>query len=211
MTGITLQTLHPRHFDQGAILVQTPHPGLAIPNPEETTPSKLSAFLAPLGAELLVQGLRDGAHVSPQAQEGSAAQERPAPKITPEDRHVRWDSWTAEEILLRHRVIGPLWSVAESNSSATGNQSRIIWSSGFQKASVGLPDLQSGVAITQPGEPSAYIRTIDGHVLRAETIKVEGSGNSYASQALKRAGMLSFGSNSENKAIYDGIAHSPFA
>ena len=205
-----MQTLHPRHFDQGAILVQTPQPGLAIPRPEEIVPSELSAFLAPLGAELLVQGLRDGVHVSPQAQESAGGQERLAPKVTPEDRHVRWDSWTAEEILLRHRVIGPLWSMAETSMNASRNMSRIIWSSGFRKASIGLPDLPPGVAIIQGVDPSVYIRTIDGHMLQAETVKVEGTGNSHANQAMKRAGMLSYRSKLENDAAHNGIAHSQF-
>jgi len=191
--------------------MQTLQPGLSIPRPEEITPSELSAFLAPLGAELLVQGLRDGVHVSSQVQETAVIQQRPAPKVSPEDRHVIWNSWTAEEILLRHRVIGPLWSMAETPQSATGTKSRIIWSSGFHRVSIELPDLPPGVAIIQGAEPSVYIRTIDGHTLRADTVKVEGMGNSHASQAMKKAGMLSFRSKLEDEAFHNGIAHSQFS
>lgn len=210
-TGITLQTLHPRHFDQGTILRQTPQPGVAIPNPEDTNPSELSAYLAPLGAELLVQSLRDGVHISSQVQEIPGGQERPAPKITPEDRHVRWNLWTSHEILRRQRVIGPLWSIAESDQGMTGNMKRIIWSSGFERTTIEIPNVPPGVAVYQAGDPAAYIRTIDGQTLRAETVKVEGMGNDHASQAMKRAGMLLFGSIPEHGTKYEGITYSRFS
>ncbi|CAN8105843.1 unnamed protein product [Discula destructiva] len=61
-TGVTLQTLHPKLFDRGAILAQTAPPG--IPIPDDATTASLLATLAPLGGEMLAKGLLDGLHVS---------------------------------------------------------------------------------------------------------------------------------------------------
>ncbi|KAL2152645.1 hypothetical protein VTH82DRAFT_5829 [Thermothelomyces myriococcoides] len=62
-TGITIQTLSPEAFDAGVPLLQTPPPGIRIP--EECTPEQLQGILAPMGADLLVQALRAGLHVPP--------------------------------------------------------------------------------------------------------------------------------------------------
>ncbi|KAL2171936.1 hypothetical protein VTG60DRAFT_995 [Thermothelomyces hinnuleus] len=62
-TGITIQTLSPEAFDAGIPLLQTPAPG--VPIPEGCTPKQLHEILAPMGAQLLVQALRAGLHVPP--------------------------------------------------------------------------------------------------------------------------------------------------
>ena len=114
-TGITLQTLHPKHFDQGMILAQTPYPGLNIPNSEMCTPGQLLDFLAPLGGQMLVETLRNRAFAPPledvswYGKDMSEAELKHAPKIQKEDSHIDWDTWTADEILLRSRVLGDLW------------------------------------------------------------------------------------------------------
>jgi methionyl-tRNA formyltransferase len=185
-TGITLQTLHPHRFDQGRILLQTPSPGFTIPNPQSITPSELTALLAPQGAALLVQGLRNGLFLTSDFTKNETLLERPAPKITQEDSRIKWGSWTVEEILLRHRVVGPLWNIAETLS---GISKRIIWPSGFTISDLVLSGSSTGVPIVRPEEPYVYILTVDGVTLRAEHAKVEGDETRPASQALMRARM----------------------
>ncbi|PCH05086.1 Hypothetical protein PENO1_024210 [Penicillium occitanis (nom. inval.)] len=116
-TGMTLQTLHHKHFDQGMILDQTPAPGIPIPNPESCTVPELLELLAPKGAEMLINGIRNRVFVPPLKEvksqfEGFDAKDLThAPKITPEDRHIQWiEPWS--EIKRRQRVLGPLWSLA---------------------------------------------------------------------------------------------------
>ncbi|MCJ1415780.1 Methionyl-tRNA formyltransferase [Xylographa parallela] len=189
-TGITLQTLHHRHFDRGNILLQTPHPGLEIPNPDVITPTELSAFLAPKGAEILLRGLRESVFLSEPDPEPTSGLTRPAPKITPEDRHIDWGKWSAREILRRHRVIGPLWSKATARHPPEANQKRIIWSSGFEKVQASMNDTQPGLGLISASDSNIYIRTIDQQTLRAESAIVEGSGKQAAGYAVKKADMV---------------------
>ena len=110
-TGVTLQTMHPTQFDHGAILAQTPYPG--VPVSPDGNPDELSKTLGPLGAEMLCRGIDSGIFVSPV---GDLVEDRSqlqqldhAPKITAEDRHINWSIWTSDEVLLRDRVLGRLW------------------------------------------------------------------------------------------------------
>ncbi|EON62733.1 hypothetical protein W97_01958 [Coniosporium apollinis CBS 100218] len=133
-TGITLQTLHPKHFDQGMILAQTPE--LDIPHPDTCTPKVLIEYLAPLGGQLLVESLRKRLFVPPLEDAGWYAKEGQklwhAPKITKEDRHINWPRpqhfhysiqhspssvvRTAEDLLRRDRVLGDLWDTTTYQS-----------------------------------------------------------------------------------------------
>ena len=113
--GVTLQTLHPKHFDQGAIVDQTPLPGIEIPKVDSIRLAELAALVAPLGAEMLRKNILSGsfadgraggrAEVTGEYQKGP----RHAPKITQEDRHIDWASWKVKDFLVRDRVIGRLW------------------------------------------------------------------------------------------------------
>ena len=111
-TGVTLQTMHPTRFDHGVVLSQTPAPGIHIP--EDCTPKDLIESLGPIGAELLCQGIEDGLFVDPKATRTETLKSdelEHAPKITSEDRHIDWETWAADEILLRDRVLGRLWDL----------------------------------------------------------------------------------------------------
>lgn len=123
-TGISLQTLDDRAFDHGLILARTP----PLPIPSDTNYAALLAYVTPLAAELLVQGLRDGAHVPPleeaaehghgleesksQGQEVIEVPGKPenllhAPKITKQDRQLRVSN--LPYLWRRYRALGPLW------------------------------------------------------------------------------------------------------
>ena len=43
-----------------------------------------------------------------------------APKLSPDDRRVDWNAWTAQDILRRQRVLGPLWNMAVTQPSRPG-------------------------------------------------------------------------------------------
>lgn len=134
-TGVTLQTLHETRFDHGAILAQTPRPGIPVP-PDATLESLRNLVTAP-AAEMLVQGLRDGAHVPPlqpqqqpqprlaeKVEDGSGFGDgldsalAHAPKLTKLDRKIAWGDWTAADWLRRVHVLGPLWTEVEVGADA---------------------------------------------------------------------------------------------
>ncbi|GKT60601.1 formyl transferase [Colletotrichum tofieldiae] len=120
-TGITLQTLHHKSFDHGTVLSQTPLPG--IPIPESCTTQRLHDIVTPLAAEILVEGLRKGLHVPPlkdvgwQPNEEERKQLSHAPKVVNHDRQVNWSKWTADDVVLRQRVLGPVWCSAYHHDS----------------------------------------------------------------------------------------------
>lgn len=189
-TGITLQTLHPSHFDRGKILAQTALPGLDIPNPDTIKAPELSAFLAPKAAELLVKGLRNRVYLSDTQAKAGPILERQAPKISSEDRHINWSSWSAEEILRRHRIIGPLWNNGATGSPPNWVKRRIIWSSGFHLASPGFDHIEPGMARISGSDPCLYVQTADKQTLCAEHATVEGQEIKAASYAVKKSDMV---------------------
>ncbi|KAK0635872.1 formyl transferase, partial [Bombardia bombarda] len=89
--GISLQNLSHDSFDAGTVLMQTPRPG--IPIPPSSTFSQLQDLLAPLGAEMLVQGLRTGVHVDQlSCIDGLPVPDnlRHAPPITSDKKQADW-------------------------------------------------------------------------------------------------------------------------
>lgn len=118
---------------------------------------------------------------------------RPAPKITSKDREIAWDSWTAEDILRRHRIIGPLWNTVRSADGLNERGKRIIWSKGFQqietKPSTTISPGQPFVAFSESNEEATYVRTCDNQVFQIESIKIEGGEEDVPSRAARRAGL----------------------
>ncbi|KAI4103049.1 MAG: hypothetical protein LQ339_004413 [Xanthoria mediterranea] len=199
-TGVTLQTLHPTKFDEGKIVAQTPYPGIEI---QARTVEELQALTAPLGAKMLLQSLEDGLFVPPIKEAGwykSALTSRDfthASKIGPKDRHLDWTKWSADDILRRQRVIGPLWNTTETcsigNDGKRKESKRIIWDHGFHllKEECHLFPATGHPIIVglRRATPKVYIRTCDGNVLVADSVKVEGEAATAAFQAAKRNGL----------------------
>ncbi|KAJ4395844.1 Methionyl-tRNA formyltransferase [Gnomoniopsis smithogilvyi] len=146
-TGCTLQTLHPTSFDRGAILLQTPLPGVPIP-PDSTT-NDLLTTLATEGANMLVQGLRNNLHVPPLeplppppaiSALGAPFERRDAPKITKVDLAIDWSSelwgrdqkifpngqWTASDLARRYRAVG-----GAGGAGGTSTRPRGLWAYAF--------------------------------------------------------------------------------
>lgn len=214
MTGVSLQTLHPTKFDHGTVLAQTPHPG--IEHGASTVPQLVDS-LAPMGADMLVQGIRDQIYVRPHKDVArpTNAEERGhlrlAAKIRSEDRHIQWHSWDAEEIMRRHRIIGPLWNFATCKTDEGDKTKRIIWTSGFRPVSehigfnsrVGRPIMIGLRSKTQ----GVYVKTRDSHILEANEAKVEGSSTSSASRAAMREKMIDTAMAKSNGTCDVGVFH----
>ncbi|KAK4958663.1 Methionyl-tRNA formyltransferase [Elasticomyces elasticus] len=173
-TGVTLQTLHPQHFDQGTILAQTPWPGEEIPEAARESNAALLEWIAPKAADMLLQGIYNKVFVSPVKDVGwystaptssqssifihvvsilpawSANQEiqhslytgfadifqdigeeiakqtiRYAPKLGPGDRRIDWTTWTAEDIVIRSRILGNLWDIIQGKRVIYGGFERV--------------------------------------------------------------------------------------
>ncbi|EXJ77716.1 hypothetical protein A1O3_09945 [Capronia epimyces CBS 606.96] len=127
-TGVSLQTLHPRKFDEGVVLDQTPSPGLSIPNPDTINVTELTHLLAPVGAKMLVEALRNRLYIPPytsvQAHSEPPMHVSYAPKITPHMCAIDFNALTATEILRRGRAFKPLYALAK-RPSEPGRLSRI--------------------------------------------------------------------------------------
>ncbi|KAI4107733.1 MAG: hypothetical protein L6R37_001418 [Teloschistes peruensis] len=199
-TGVTLQTLHPTQFDKGEIIAQTPYPGIEH---DAESVEQLRDLTAPLGAELLVNSIRNGSFVAPVQGTGwyrgdqSLTRFKKASKIGPEDRHIDWASWSADEILRRQRVIGPLWNFAESlvqdESGERRGTRRLIWEHGFRLLqeefhlfpAIGQP-IVVGLSKTTK---KVYVRTCDGQVLVPNHIKIEGGATTAGFHAIRARGL----------------------
>ncbi len=127
-TGVSLQTLHPSRFDEGVILDQTPQPGLEMPNADETTYKDLDTYLAPVGAKMLVDAIRNKVYMQPYnpvrlQQTNTQGSLVHAPKLTTTFRAVDFEALTSAEILRRNRACGPLHAFAACThlSKHTGN------------------------------------------------------------------------------------------
>lgn len=133
-TGVSLQTLDHKTFDHGTVLAQTPGPGFAIS--EDATLPSLTAQLADVGAEMLVQGLRDGLYLPPITDVTSPKQNevelRHAPKLTKADSMIDWSAGaTSNGDALERRfkgiiqTFGSAWT--ELVDPYRGNRKRVIF------------------------------------------------------------------------------------
>lgn len=132
-TGVSIQTLDEKAFDHGAVLSQTPKESLAVP--EDVSLPDLTAKLADVGAEMLVQSLRDGLYIPPSKDVATYAREgqelRHAPKLTKAEARMDWDigaSLDAEALERRLKgvvqVFGSVWTEAVDDF---GRKKRVIF------------------------------------------------------------------------------------
>jgi methionyl-tRNA formyltransferase len=168
---------------------------------------ELLDFLAPKGADMLVNGIRNRIFVPPLKEVGSQAAEdglTHAAKITPEDRHIVWQNWTWAQISRRQRVLNPLWNTALAPArQKTGNNGtpklkpkRIIFDDLEpvpQDTVPGSEDLKllPGVPFMPSKHKSLFVYTVDGQLLRLGRLKVEGDKFNDALIAAQKARMFS--------------------
>ncbi|PHH59830.1 hypothetical protein CDD81_2466 [Ophiocordyceps australis] len=109
--GISLQTLDERRFDHGVVLAQTPRPGEPIAHDAHLKDVWSRASEA--GAQMLMQGLRDGLHVPPYRSVIPEEEEKDlthAHKVVKADSYVQWEKWkTFGDFDLRYRVVNWVW------------------------------------------------------------------------------------------------------
>ena len=154
---------------------------------------------------MLLRSIREGTFVPPLERKGHLPFDmdlraiKRAPKITPEDRHIDWNTWTAERILRTHKAVGHLWSMVcfadERAFAKEALRRRVNWSSGFEKVD---GPFVSGV---EPGFPflksrgkedaSAYIQTCDNKCLEVKQMTIEGGRKSSPESSSRHAGAFS--------------------
>ncbi|KAI6781683.1 Methionyl-tRNA formyltransferase-like protein [Emericellopsis cladophorae] len=166
-TGVSLQTLHEKTFDHGTVLAQTPAPGIAI-----LAHPTLSLTTRKLGiecAEMLVQGLRDGLHVSPYENAGwrNADGLRHAPKLYPGDLKIQWDTWSAADWQRRLVMKRAIWTNAMTNK---GKRKRVIFHDARPVSATDVQGTRGMVATVEDGE---------GDPVRREVIVNQGDGSVY--------------------------------
>ncbi|KKK14528.1 methionyl-tRNA formyltransferase family protein [Aspergillus rambellii] len=230
-TGVTLQTLHLQHFDHGTILAQTPPPGFEIPNSDSCTVPQLLDLVSPKGAEILVEGIRNGLFVPPIEDAGWYSSEGQgelihAAKIKPEDRHIDWANWTWTDISRRIRVLGPLWSKSLVATETSGKvpsfqQRRVIFTEleevnpplkGSESFALvpGLPFLEGDHSSKPDSGNGVYVFTRDGKLVRIHQMKVEGEPNADALRAAFKARMVGSRTFSSNYGVFTPF-HNPLS
>ncbi|KAF9777075.1 hypothetical protein IL306_004663 [Fusarium sp. DS 682] len=198
-TGVSLQTLDERVFDHGTVLSQTSRPGISIP--PGCTVQELTNLLAPIGAQMLVQGLRDGVHVPPRQNKGWKAEEISeeqvihAPKVAKADGCVKWNKWTADEIVRRIRVLGSVWTHAVNKKGeikrlifqdAEVRSSNDVWNDGAKGRFVeGTGGGMFETRILDQGDGSCAIRALGNSMIHVKKIKEEGKPERNAILVLK--------------------------
>lgn len=109
-TGVSVQTLHPEKFDAGVVLAQSAAPGEEIRAGE--TAEELEARLAVVGAEMLVDVLKEGRFRAPLEGRGwYAGPTAWAPKVTKADREVDFRRMGLAGVLAVQRALGDMWTV----------------------------------------------------------------------------------------------------
>ncbi|KAH7149337.1 formyl transferase [Dactylonectria estremocensis] len=191
-TGVSLQTLDDKAFDHGTILAQTPYPG--IPIPPGSTVQEVTKKLAPVGAQMLVQGLRDGVYLHPHQPAGWKAKELDgeglvhAPKVNKADGQVDWAQWRTQDFARRTRVFGSVWTRAVNKK---GDARRLIIQdaeaapndfatadgvalSFVQKLGPDSEDSRHERVVLDLGDGSCLLRLVDGECIRVKRVKEEG-------------------------------------
>lgn len=112
-TGVTLQTLDEKAFDQGIILAQTPQKDCKMPDLFKLNHEQLLERISPIAAEQLVHGIRNRLFVPPLVNTGWYNMPKEslvhARKLTKADQQVNWNR-PGNAIERQHRALGRLWN-----------------------------------------------------------------------------------------------------
>ena len=173
--------------------------------------SELLDVVAPKGAQLLVEGIRDGLFVPPiqgavLQSERSHGSLTHAAKIRPEDRHINWQNWSLLDIRRRDRVLGALWSKAlvptnPADEPPSFSHKRVIFTdieeveppNGCDAFSIvpGLPFADAPYPVEAKKGRALYVFSCDGKLFRINKMKVEGEPSADGLRAAIKARMFS--------------------
>ncbi|PNP43814.1 hypothetical protein TGAMA5MH_04096 [Trichoderma gamsii] len=190
-TGVSLQTLDPKAFDHGVVLAQTPSPGISIP--AGTTLQQLTESLAKVGAEMLVQGLRDGVHVPPYTNAGWMADQLKgdelvhAPKVSKGESQINWPEWSSTDVVRFLNIFSTVWTHARNDKGkfkrvlflnaesvseldVTGRSEDIVFR--FERGNEGH-DVQRNVRVDDEHD-AFYVQMADESWVRVRNVKVDG-------------------------------------
>lgn len=204
---MSLQTLHPLSFDEGIILDQTPLPGIDVP--EDCDYLGLLKIMQPLGAEMLLNAIRQRLYLPPyrgvgqikETAEGERVYKH-APKIETADRLLRFDTMDSSHILKMSRAFESTWAYSTVLTRTSEYKSqRILFqepfrtfssSSAYMEERQCIPQIPPGLPYwpqsatedaKEPSNPCLLVNTIDGRTLLAASMKVEGGVKMPAYQA----------------------------
>lgn len=187
-TGVTVQTLHPSKFDHGSIVAETDPLKIddllakgPISNFDLDTPIKTATLMDQLGlrgASLLKQVIMQQLYLKDQhvVRKNTGYEASYAPKIIPEMKHINWEKDTAEGLLNKLQVLGPIFAHKEvGNKDKKTSLKRVI----FHEFNVSTLDksneLQSpGHFMFDEDEKCIYVRCKDNKYLRVNQLQFEG-------------------------------------
>lgn len=179
-TGVSLQTLHPSKFDHGLVLDQTPEPGIAIPDPTKVTAHDLRLLLAPLGADMLVNALRNKLYLRPYLAKSATRLASHAPKILPSMKMFKPSEDYVGLILRKNRAMPRLWAKAVSMHLDQEETKRVIFGTRMRKADTEDLSAHETLAVVDDipvGIPFALLKSTENISTGSHPIFVKAKGN----------------------------------
>lgn len=189
-SGVSLQTLHPEHFDCGRILSTA---AFDVPEGGQCSLQQLRDRAALIGADLLVDSLRKQLHVSSitsQSPDVSREVLKALPdgtiharKICREDSHVDWLSWSSDRIFRTQRALGTIWSQwplqqRPGKGQTSPPEARVQWHGLHPTTPPNLGmNMQPGKLYTYTAKPEndkLFLKTVNGELLTPESVTIEG-------------------------------------
>lgn len=200
-TGVSLQTLHESKFDEGVVLDRISTP---IQNPQTCTFSQLRHQLGPVGAALLVKGLREKRYLShdPIVTGSKLEQTSYAPKIRKQHAAIDPQVHGSRQILRMQRAFSTVWAYSQN---IDGKVLRVVTDS-IGELETPLPDffrpsvaaipigvpygiLSAGKRPEHGGQAPLFLNTIDGR-LGINTLTVSGAALGHALSSAAKGRLL---------------------
>ncbi|VEU24435.1 DEKNAAC105504 [Brettanomyces naardenensis] len=202
LTGVTVQTLHPTKFDEGAILANAEYRIL-----EDETFSSLTERLSERGGNLLREILEQGAfdpkapayHVLRSDHPYSYAQ-----KIHSNERQIDWSKYTSFNVVRRFNTLGPLYTFKTFHPRKARDEirlRRIVLEDVAECPDQLLSDLlPPGSYDTDDVGSSLLVKTVNG-TIKIRSVNIEGLGSVAGSKIVKSSKRM-FG-NADKQFITD--------
>ncbi|KXT04203.1 hypothetical protein AC578_122 [Pseudocercospora eumusae] len=195
-TGVSLQTMHPTKFDHGIVLAQD-----ECYVPADCTLQQLSSTLGQKGALLLRSAIETATFVEPEPagiiNSAQTEQLDHAPKITKEDSHIDWKTWTSDKVLRYGRVL-ELWDETVHEACFGHKAARVKYHGPWRIVDPKLISIVKTGSIPGPGQPIAFrehgrkethlaISSADDKLVTPSSASIEGKKERGGVQALTQA------------------------